>query len=183
MNMGFENYLGSIAQGLPGVSVCACHCHRSGPLAAKLLSDAGPCSSICNSEQLATDTLPCSCNKATGEPTSMCWVDKPDGAICRPELYGDQPVPAFPITHVCRSGDCVEIASTKPSEPTLKVLIPGDCCLTCSGCCSCQQLPAYATRTWGAWTQHTARTACQNPNLMAHTRCCTAPNFLILCAL
>jgi hypothetical protein len=61
---------------------------------------------------ICPNTLPCSCNKATGEPTSICWVDKPDGAACRPELYGDQAVPAFPVTHVCRSGDCVE----KPGE-------------------------------------------------------------------
>jgi hypothetical protein len=46
----------------------------------------------------------------------MCWVDKPDGAACKPELYGDQPLPAGPVTHVCKSGECVEASSVKPGE-------------------------------------------------------------------
>jgi hypothetical protein len=58
--------------------------------------------------------LLCRCDKATGAPTSMCWVDKPDGTACKPELYGDQPLPAGPVTHTCKSGECVELAAIKP---------------------------------------------------------------------
>ena len=47
----------------------------------------------------------------------MCWVDKPDGTSCKPELYGDQLLPPGPVTHVCKAGDCVEASATaKPGE-------------------------------------------------------------------
>ncbi|WIA22620.1 hypothetical protein OEZ86_009599 [Tetradesmus obliquus] len=120
-----------------------------------------PVQAMCLSMPMSCQRMP-PCDKATGAPTSMCWVDKPDGAACKPDLYGDQQLPSGPVTHVCKAGDCVEAPATaKPGHG--QSCPPAPMCRRAKG--PCDQLPKCfrGRHTSRCWVAAPNGTPC-NPN-------------------
>lgn len=75
-----------------------------------------PAQALCLSMPTPCQMTP-PCEVTTGRPTSMCWVPRPEGAACSPDLAGDQAFPVgTPVTHVCRAGTCVLKGSTASGE-------------------------------------------------------------------